>query len=253
MRLTVLGSGTVVPEPGRACASYYIEAGAVRLLLDCGPGATQAMAARGLPWTTLTHIALSHFHTDHIGDLPYLLFALKYGLDAPRTEPLMVLGPTGTVDMLRALAGAFGSYILDPGFRLTTRELGAGHQAPLAPGVRLAALKSNHTEESIAYRLESDGATLGYTGDTGPDDALAYWLRGVDLLLAECSLPDDLGFDRHMTPTSVAALASIAQPRRLLLTHVYPQLDRRALPRLVADAGWPGEVIVAEEGGTLEV
>ncbi len=251
MKVTIVGSGTVVPEAERTCACLYVDAGDARVLLDVGPGATHNMARFGVPWAALTHVALTHFHTDHTGDLPFLLFALKHALAQPRTEPLALLGPAGTMERLRALADAFGSYILAPGIRLNVHELGSGHQAELAPGVTLRAHKTRHTDESIAYRVEAAGEAFGYTGDTGPDDDLARWLAGVRTLVTECSLPDALGFPEHMTPTGVAALARAVQPRRLVLTHVYPQLDRNALPALVREAGWEGEVIVANDGMTL--
>ncbi len=253
MKLTIVGSGTVVPDADRTCACLYVEAGDARILLDVGPGATHHMARFGVPWGAITHVALTHFHTDHTGDLPFLLFALKHALAQPRTEPLTLFGPAGTMDRLRALADAFGSYILSPGVRLNVRELGHGHDVELAPAVTLRAHKTRHTDESVAYRVDAGDAALAYTGDTGPDHDLAHWLAGVDVLVTECSLPDALGFPEHLTPTGVAALARVAQPRRLVLTHVYPQLDRNALPALVREAGWEGEVRVAEDGMELQL
>jgi ribonuclease BN (tRNA processing enzyme) len=75
----------------------------------------------------------------------------------------------------------------------------------------------------------------------------------VDVLVAECSLPESLAWERHMTPAGIAALARAVAPGRLVLTHVYPQLDRNALPALVRGAGWDGEVMVADDGLTLEL
>src|SRR3989449_4642665 len=48
---------------------------------------------RSLPWHDVTHVIVSHFHPDHWGELPMLVYALKYTTVPPRTDPLVVLGP----------------------------------------------------------------------------------------------------------------------------------------------------------------
>lgn len=252
MRLTVIGSGTAVPDSVRTGACFLVEDAGFRLLLDCGPGATHHMARFDLPWPHITHVALSHFHTDHVGGLPALLFALRYALPAPRTEPLTLLGPPGTHARLRALSDALGSFMLAPGCRMLVREIGPGMAFDLADGARLSVAKTPHREESVAYRVEAGGVALGYTGDTGPDETLGTFFRDVDTLLAECSLPDDEAIETHLTPSRVARLAAASHPGRLLLTHLYPQLDRAAAPRLVRAAGWDGEVAVVEDGERWE-
>lgn len=253
MHLTVVGSGTVVPSPGRVCASYYVETGAHRILLDCGAGALHHMARFGIPWHRLTHLAITHFHTDHIGDVPILFFSLKYALAEPRRAHLDVLGPAGTADLFRRLAAAFGDYMLDPGFHVFVRELADGDAFQLDPATTLRARATPHTAASLAYRIDSPGGALGYTGDTGPSDALGDFLHGVDLLVAECSLPDDAAIPTHLSPAGAAALARRARPARLLLTHVYPQLGYDHAADRVRDAGWDGGTLVAEDGLRLPV
>ena len=58
-----------------------------RLLIDCGSGITRRLAERGSPWQTITHVAITHFHIDHHGDLPTLIFAWRYGFLPARTTP----------------------------------------------------------------------------------------------------------------------------------------------------------------------
>lgn len=253
MELTIVGSGTAVPEGDRVCSSYFAEEGELRLLLDCGPGALHHLARFGLPWDRLSHLVVSHFHTDHIGGLPILFFALRYGLAAPRTHAITVLGPAGTAERFERMADAFGGYLRDPGFPLTIREIAPGEMLELPSRIRLRAWKTPHTPESLAYRLDIGPASLGYTGDTGYDDGLAAWFEGVDTLLTECSLPDELAMDTHMTPSRVVALAGRARPRRLVLTHVYPQLDRDTLVDRIREGGWGGETLVAIDGMRLVV
>lgn len=253
MDLTVIGSGTVVPHAERVCSSYFVKAGDARLLLDCGPGAVHHLARFGVGWDRLTHVIVSHFHTDHIGDLPALLFALKYGLAQPRREPLTIAGPLGMKALWQRFAEAFGEYMRDPGFKLTIRELTDGRELDVAGSIRLRAHATPHTDASLAYRVETAGATLAYTGDTGFSEELGAFLRQTDLLIAECSLPDRLAMESHLTPSRVAALARIAEPRRLLLSHVFPQLEGQDIAALVRQAGWSGDVDIAHDGMQLHV
>lgn len=250
MRLICAGTGTVAPEPDRACSGHWVEAAGLRLLLDCGPGVVHSLVRLGLPWGEVTHLLLTHFHNDHTGDVPYLLFALQHGLRAPRETPLTVVGPVGTAALFERLAAAFGSHLSEPRFELAFHELRGGDDVVLG-NVRVRAQATPHTAESLAYRLEADGQAIAYTGDTGESAEVAAFMEGVDLLVAECSLPDVLAMDTHLTPARLARMAARAQPGVLVPTHVYPQLDRGALPGLLRAGGWTGETLVAEDGLVL--
>jgi ribonuclease BN (tRNA processing enzyme) len=245
---TVVGCGTVVPEPDRVCSGYFVEAGDVRLLLDCGPGVVHHMARFGLPWAGLTHVAITHFHNDHLAELPSLLFALKHGRLPPRSTPLGLLGPPGLAARRNHLAAALGDHVSDPGFPVVEIEIEPGRSLALAQGVDLLSHRTPHTDHSVAYRIEADGLTIGYTGDTGFSEDVARFLHGCDLLAMECSLPEDRAMETHLTPERAARMAALAEPRELLVVHVYPLLDRDALPRLLRSAGWDGPTTVAADG-----
>lgn len=253
VQVVVIGSGTVALQADRVCAGYYVHAGEHRLLFDCGPGTPHQLARFGLPWDALTHVALSHFHTDHVAGLPLLLFAMRYGLADPRRAALALAGPPGTTQLRERLADAFGEFIRDPGFEIEMREMDDGDIWTLDPDTRLRAHRTRHTESSIAYRLETPGGTIGYTGDTGMSESLGEFFSDVDLLIAECSLPDEQGIDSHMTPSRVAMLARLSRPARLLVTHVYPQLERLDLATLIRAGGWDGPVLLARDGMRLEL
>jgi len=252
MRLVTVGTGTVVPDAERASACHWLESESTGILVDCGAGAVQGLARAGLPWGGLQHLLISHFHTDHIGEIPSLLFALRHGLQPPRQLPLDIWGPKGTRRLFDAIARALGSWLVEPGFPVRFHEIAPGEPARIGD-LWVSAAETPHTEESLSYRFEGEGVAFGYTGDTGPNDDLGHFFRGVDLLLAECSLPDDLAVDIHLSPTGLARLAAAAGVRRLAVTHVYPQLRALDVPRLIAQAGYEGEIILAHDGLELTV
>lgn len=251
-RFTVVGCGTVVPEADRSCSAYVLETKGCRLLLDCGPGTVRSLARVGCDWAGVTDIWISHFHTDHVGDLPGLLFALTWGLlPDRRTLPLRVWGPAGTRRVLEGFAAATGSYVLDPGFEVDVREVAPGARLPLGTDLELRTIATPHTEESLAVRFDGDGLSLTYTGDTGPAVALGEFAAGTQLFVCECSLPDELVGDNHLSPRSAARFATAAAPGTLLLTHVYPQFRSAAdVLALVQAAGYAGDAELAAEGWT---
>jgi ribonuclease BN (tRNA processing enzyme) len=77
MRLTTIGTGAAAPTPYRVCAGHLVEAGATRLLLDCGSGVVHRMAQLGIGWMEITHLALTHFHADHTSDVATLVFGWR--------------------------------------------------------------------------------------------------------------------------------------------------------------------------------
>lgn len=252
MRLTTLGTGTIALSPTRACAGYLVEAGDVRLLIDCGSGVTRRLAELALPWPAITHVALSHFHVDHHGDLPTLLFAWKYGILPARSAPLTIVGPAGTGDLLARLAAAYGPWVLEPGFPVTVAEIAPGAPLALDDGVALEAFKVPHTAESVAYSVTAGARRLVYTGDTGFDPALAAWARGCNVLLCECSLPEAMAIPEHLTPDRCGMLAELAAPGRLVLTHLYPPVEDVNLSAAIA-ARYSGPCTVASDGWQTDI
>ena len=56
LRLTVLGSGTIVPSHVRHATTLFVEGGGEDILLDCGPGALQALEDTGKSYRHLHRI-----------------------------------------------------------------------------------------------------------------------------------------------------------------------------------------------------
>jgi ribonuclease BN (tRNA processing enzyme) len=245
--VTVLGSGTLIPDHNRHPAAFLVAEGGARVLFDCGAGVLDGMSRFGVGWADLTHIALSHFHTDHIGGLAPLMFALSHGVATPRTAPLALIGPPGLRRLLEALADAYGGYVLDPGFELSVVEL-ARNDRWSDGTIDLRTCETVHSEHSVAYRWAGRAGTIGYTGDTGPSEVLGDFLAGSDLLITECSHPDPSPVDLHLTPSGVADLARQVAPDLVVTTHVYPTLPHDDIPELVRQSGYDGRVLTGYDG-----
>ena len=244
--LTVLGSGTLIPDPNRHSASHHLVCGSASVLLDCGAGTVHGLAAHGIAWSDLTHIGVTHYHADHIGDLGSLMFALKHGVEPPRARPLKLFGPPGFTEFVSGLRDALGDYVFEPGFRVDVVEVTPGREYHDGD-VSFSSVSTPHTAESIAYKLEGSWGALGYTGDTGPSDVVAEFLKGCDVLVAECALTDPPSMDSHLSPEGLAGLATVASPGLLIVTHVYPHQTPSEAVQAVR-RHYRGEVLAAWDG-----
>jgi ribonuclease BN (tRNA processing enzyme) len=252
VRLITLGTGTVALTPARVCAGHLLHAGRILLLMDCGSGICHRLAESGMPWGDITHVAFTHFHTDHIADYATLVQAWRYGQLPPRSAPLTVIGPPGTVDLIARIAVMHGDWVREPGFPVSVVELSAGDTHDLGDDVRVSVAKVPHSAESIALSVTRGARRVVYTGDMGYDPMLAEWARGADVLLMECSLPEAMGIAEHLTPAQCGAIAAAALPRHLVLTHFYPPVERTDVRATIA-AHYAGPITLAEDGSTFEI
>lgn len=251
MKLTTVGTGTAAPHATRVSAAHLVESGDVRLLLDCGSGSVHRMASLGVDWQSITHVAITHFHADHIADLPLLLMGWRWGQLPPRSAPVTLYGPPGTGAMVENMARVFGASLLAPGYPFTVREFVPHEIVRVGEQVTLAAQPVPHTAESVAYSVSDGERRLVYTGDTGVSETLGAWSAGCDLLLAECSLPESMAVREHLTPRQAGQLAAQASAPRLVLTHFYPPAEAVDILGEVAEC-YTGPTVLATDGWSIE-
>lgn len=252
MRLTTVGTGTAAPVHDRVQPGHLVESGAARLLLDCGSGISYRLATLGIDWGSITHLAITHFHADHVLDIPTLLTAWRYGMLPPRSAPLEIIGPSGTASLVNGLTAQLGISWRDYGFAITIREMAAGERVELADDFTISSRSVPHTAESVAYLIEGAGRRVAYTGDTGFDEGLGTWAAGCDVLLSECSLPESMAIPTHLTPQQAGTIADIASPALLAVTHMYPPLEQVDVPAAIA-AHFSGPVVVCHDGWSTEL
>jgi len=251
MELIVLGSGTGVPYLARRSPAYAVKAAGRLIMLDLGSGACRALLHHELNFSQVDLIMLSHLHPDHIGDLVPFLFATHYSLGYTRTEPFWLLAARGFQDFYERLKGAFGHWVEAPPGLLKLREVAPdGPDEVTFEGLVIRSAPVNHIDSSVAYRVEAEGRSLVYSGDTDESDSLVELARGADLLILECAMPHKV--PGHLTPEEAGRLAARAGVSRLMLTHFYPPCDEVDVVALAARE-FTGKIIRAEDGLRLEV
>jgi ribonuclease BN (tRNA processing enzyme) len=248
MRLTVLGSAASYPDAGRACAGHLIEHEGVAALFDCGNGVL-ANLGRVMDPTALAAVFVTHAHTDHFADLYALQAALRYAPDGP-ASPLPLYLPEGLFERMGAVLSDHGARELAEAFEVGVL---AADVSVTIGGLRVTPRPVDHVDSTFALVAESGGARLCYTSDTRPGPAARAAASGADVLLAEATLPPPFeGRAPHMTPVQAADLAREAGASILVLTHLWPTVDREAAAREARER-FGGRVIVADELDTIEV
>ncbi len=251
-RITVLGSGTGVPSLTRNPCSLLMRTGGLNLLFDCGAGVMKRLLETGVSIDDIAYLFLSHFHPDHVGELPALLFALKYSSPRSPTPPLTIVAGRGVSDFYQRFKGVYGHWIDLPPDRLQVIELDTGAEARFAtPAFTVISRPVEHRPESLAFRIiDSQEKTMVYSGDTDECANLAAIAAGADLLVCESAFPDDQKVPGHLTPSLAGRIASRAGVKRLMLTHFYPACDGVDIEKQCRSA-YTGRIVLARDLMTL--
>lgn len=228
LTLTILGSCGSYPGPGQACSGYLVRSATTTILLDAGSG-TLANLQRHVDLIDVDAVVLSHEHPDHTGDLTGIFVASKYYLHRPVVP---VYAPASVKK------GVYYS-----GAPLRWHDVRDGSQETVG-GLTLTFSRTDHGPETLAVRVDGDGASLGYSADSGPRWSLQQLGPGLDLALCEATyLQDSEGKAQHMSGRQAGRSARAAGAKRLVVTHVQPGVDPAAVAAEASEAfGAPVEV-----------
>jgi len=259
MEITLVGTGTCSPVRDRGPACYFLRAGTTRIIIDPGPGATARIARLGLDPMDVDAIFLSHHHLDHSGDMAPWLFSYKYCLGpdsaahgAPRRDPLIV-GPEGLRRIYNGLLDVYGGMMLSDDYNIRVEEVGRT-EWEWPGGMAFRAIPMLHFIPTVGYLFKKpNGPSLAYSGDTGFCGELVELASMADALLVECSLPDRLRMDGHMSPSDVARVGMESGVKKMILTHFYPAMEPKEAVETIRSAGYSGEIIAGEDGMAVRI
>jgi ribonuclease BN (tRNA processing enzyme) len=243
MRLQFIGSGDAFGSGGRFNTCLHLTGARISLLIDCGASSLVAMKKAGIDRSAIDTVLLTHFHADHFGGIPF--FILDQQLNLKRTKPLLIAGPPGLPGWYeRAMALAFTGDRQLP-FPLAFREVEIGKPNAF-PDMTVTPYHVVHDDRAgpcLAYRIETEGKVVCYSGDTEWTEVLLEAARGADLFVCECYM-----FEKprksHMTLSVLRQHLAEIGAKHVVLTH----LSEDMLGRL-------GEVDldVAEDGAIVDV
>ena len=198
------------------------------LLLDAG---TVGAVLTSPEQEQIRQVLLTHAHLDHVRGLAFLSDNLLVGGCEASIEVI------GTAVTLHSLREHLLNGLIWPDFsRLPSPEHPIIRYCPIEPGEPLrrnghtiVAYPVNHSVPTVAYRIESDGTSLLYTGDTGPTDLIWQVAGDLAVLIVEISFPNmlkELALKTgHLTAELLAfELAKLPiMPHRTLICHLKPQ------------------------------
>ena len=208
--------------------------------VDAGSGSALRLGESGAQMSQIDVFLFSHFHIDHSGDFPGLIFSSWF---EDRKRPLPVFGPSGneympsTTEFVSDLfsdphgAWRYLSDLLQPGadggYTLQPHNVAPSEKPILVfrnADMALYAVSVVHGAfPALAWRVEIGGKRIVFSGDTNGDgDGLTQLAAGADLFVAHNAVPEGAtGVERrlHMPPSVIGTTAANAHVKQLVLSH----------------------------------
>jgi ribonuclease BN (tRNA processing enzyme) len=244
MELVTLGTSSAHPTIERACSGYLIREGETTVLVDLGSGVFRNFLRWADP-RELDAIFISHFHQDHFIDIYPLFYYLL--LHKPKNIPIDVYAPPG--------ASEFVSRILPQGTMQEFSQIfvfhGLADREIMAVGnLQLQCFQVAHMHPTFGVRISSQSHTIAYSADTDYDDTLVELAENCDIFICEATMQKEYDYLKHLTAAEAGEIAERARVKKLLLTHIWTDLDPNESKEL-AERSFSGQIILGEDNVRL--
>ncbi len=241
LNITLLGTGSPMPDPERAGPATLISGGGEHYLVDAGRGVLMRLAACMVGVPQLTAVLLTHLHSDHITDLNDVI-TTRWVMSFEPT-PLTIVGPIGTQEVVDHIVASLGpdiSYRIDHhedlAYGFTPVNVIEVEDGVLEVGgaVEISCAPTDHrpVHPTVGFRFEHGGASLVTAGDTVPCEGLDRLCAGAQALVHTVIRKDVIEniplqrmqdtLDYHSSPEEAAQTAARGGMETLVMTHYVP-------------------------------
>lgn len=233
MKLTVLGKYGPYPQKGGGTTSYLMECGKKRILIDAGSGCL-ARVQQYCSLEEIDMIILTHLHSDHCSEM----FILRYALRDKSVNVLLPKTPEKEYGILHACP-CYETLALSKDLVLHIPET----------DIEISFCRTIHPVECYAVKIQKNGRSFVFSGDSRYSDDLTAFCQNADVLLCDSgflSSQEDTGVLPHMYVCEAALTAQKAKVGQLLLTHINPAYEESEILREAAEI-FANVQIVAEQ------
>ncbi|MFX0108517.1 MAG: MBL fold metallo-hydrolase [Candidatus Hodarchaeota archaeon] len=221
MKVTLLGTGTSVPDSSRVQSGVLVQAEDKTLLLDVGSGVLHRLTQTGIDITTLDAVFISHFHIDHCSDFLSLCQSLWL---AGYDKTLELFAPPTMREWSRGVHEIAFPYLREK-ILVQKTYLSTGDVIPIGPLNVSNCCTTHSAMDTRAIKVEHQEKSLVFSSDTAPCKDLAELARGVDLLIHECNWLDGPHPEGvHTSPSELAGVVESSEPKKVVITHMAPEV-----------------------------
>ncbi|TCS83030.1 MBL fold metallo-hydrolase [Tepidibacillus fermentans] len=246
MKVTVLGYQSPFPGANSCGPGYLLEHNHRYYLIDAGSGVLSKLQ-QYIKFDQLEAVFLSHLHHDHMSDFLVLQYAIQMEFVMKgRTKPLPVYFPQEPKPEASIIP--FQHFIQPHHINESTMLQ--------LDDLQISFLQTDHVVPTYAMKFQSGEKTFVYGADSGIYTSFSPFAKQADLLILECTY---LEKDRPLTPmghlstSDVAKLSRDLQPKKLMVTHFYPEYDPKKIEEELIHAGIHGTLLMPMVGQVIEV
>ena len=228
VKIKILGSSSGVPTKKRYPASILLSIDKDIYLLDCGDSSSSLLVRNGVSYNKIKSVFISHMDPDHSSGIFMLIQLMEL---TGRRLPLKVFVPQEAVDGLNKYLEIVYLFKELLHFNLEILPIKEEGFTYRDKNLTLSAYLNNHLKDrlkekyphlklqSYSFLLEAEGKRIVYSGDVSKVEDLEPLLKeDIELLISEIA---------HFKPEELFKFLLKKKVKKIILTHIHPDLDNR--------------------------